>query len=293
MGAVTASVNVPYNDVLKSSWTNIPSNFVNDQFILGRQAPFAPTIACMDVCAKSIGNIFTASGGSGNTFSWTVTGGTITSGQGSNSISVNWGTTGGTITVIQVNSSGCASTQASCTVNVYPSPSAGFDTTSMNSFHTVWTFFDKSTGSTNWYWDFGDGQTSTNQNPNHQYGSAGTYTVRQVVKNQYGCLDTLVYTINVLEGIIIPNVFTPNGDGTNDQFYIPNSGVKEFYIEIFNRWGLKLFETTASEIRWDGRTAAGVRVSDGTYYYILKAVMPSGKDYSTHGFLEVLSQSVK
>lgn len=293
MGAVTASTNIPYNDVLKANWANIPANFTNDQFILGRVAPNAPLVACSDVCANSIGNIFTATGGSGNTYSWSVTGGTITSGQGSNQINVAWGTTTGTVTVTQTNSSGCTSAPASCVVNVFPSPTAGFDTTSLNQYNTAWSFVDQSSGSNQWYWDFGDGTTSTSQNPNHQYTSAGTYTVMQVVRNQFGCYDTLIYQITVREGIIIPNVFTPNGDGTNDQFYIPNSGVQEFYIEIFNRWGLKVFEANASEIRWDGRSTSGVLVSDGTYFYILKAILTSGKDFSTNGFVQVLGQNIK
>jgi gliding motility-associated-like protein len=97
-----------------------------------------------------------------------------------------------------------------------------------------------------------------------------------------------VVTVN--EGILIPNVFSPDGDGINDQFYIPNSGLKEFSIEIFNRWGIKVFESTADEIRWDGVSTSGVKLSDGTYYFILKAVSTSGKDYSTTGFLTLLAK---
>ncbi len=293
MGTVTANTNIPYNDVTKLNWATWSSNFTNDQYILGRVAPSAPLLACNDVCENSLGNIFTATGGSGNTYSWNVTGGTITSGQGTNSITVTWGSTGGTITVTQTNSSGCASGPATCTVNVFPSPTAGFDTTSLNAYSTVWSFVDQSSGSNQWYWDFGDGSTSTSQNPNHTYTSPGTYTVMQVVRNQYGCPDTIFYKVTVFEGIIIPNVFTPNGDGTNDAFYIANSGVKEFFVEIYNRWGLKVFEANASEIRWDGRSTAGVKVSDGTYYFILKAILTSGKDFSTHGFVEVLGQDIK
>jgi gliding motility-associated-like protein len=64
--------------------------------------------------------------------------------------------------------------------------------------------------------------------------------------------------------------------------------MKEFTIEIFNRWGTKLWETTAPEIRWDGRTTAGVTVPDGTYFFILKAVSISGKDYSTTGYVSLI-----
>ncbi|MCX6311007.1 MAG: gliding motility-associated C-terminal domain-containing protein [Bacteroidetes bacterium] len=85
----------------------------------------------------------------------------------------------------------------------------------------------------------------------------------------------------------MPNVFSPNGDGTNDEFYIPNSGLKEFKIEIFDRWGVKIFESEAPAIHWDGHSTSGQKCSDGTYYYILHALTDT-RDYSTSGFLTLI-----
>ena len=68
-------------------------------------------------------------------------------------------------------------------------------------------------------------------------------------------------------------MFTPDDDGRNDVFYIPNSGMKEFHIVIYDRWGLKIFETTSDEIRWDGRSQAGKPMTDGTYFFVLDAVL--------------------
>jgi gliding motility-associated-like protein len=69
----------------------------------------------------------------------------------------------------------------------------------------------------------------------------------------------------------IPNVFTPNGDGINDVFTILSTGVKEIDLQIFNRWGLKLYSFNGAKAAWDGLTGAGTKATDGTYFYFVKA----------------------
>ena len=65
--------------------------------------------------------------------------------------------------------------------------------------------------------------------------------------------------------IIIPNIFTPNNDGENDIFYLDF----DFnYIEIYNRWGNKIFEN--DNVLWQGTTNEGKKASDGTYFYIIR-----------------------
>lgn len=68
--------------------------------------------------------------------------------------------------------------------------------------------------------------------------------------------------------IVIPNVFTPNNDGINDLFEIKNLPDNSI-TQIFNRWGIKVFETNKSDIFWDGRTTSGIECVDGTYFYII------------------------
>lgn len=262
-----------------------------DPYILTELKPAAPSIVCPGtICANTTGVVFTVTGVA-TSYTWSAPGGTIVSGQGTDTLTVDWGSASGTVSVVATSASGtCSSLPDSCTLTVAPSPIAAFDTLSNGPFHNGYAFVDISTGGSTWYWDFGDGSTSTAQNPSHNYNGSGTYTVQQVVTNASGCIDTIQGVIVVNEGIIIPNVFSPDGDGVNDQFYIANSGMKEFSIEIFNRWGIKVFETTADEIRWDGTSTSGIRMSDGTYYYILKAISTAGKDYSTTGFLTLLNK---
>lgn len=85
--------------------------------------------------------------------------------------------------------------------------------------------------------------------------------------------------------IRVPNIMTPNDDGPNDYFHIkdleywPNT-----YLVIYNRWGMKLYESADYKNNWDATTASGTKVPDGVYYYLLK--LTNGETYN--GFFTVL-----
>ncbi|MCC6837435.1 MAG: gliding motility-associated C-terminal domain-containing protein [Bacteroidia bacterium] len=118
----------------------------------------------------------------------------------------------------------------------------------------------------------------------------GTYNTTVIVTDSYGCADTATITISV-DGnidIVIPNVFSPNGDNTNDVFFITAEGYKELHMEIYDRWGLKLWEVTGLNPSWDGRTTAGLEVTDGTYYYILRGVDFKNTTMEKTGYLSVV-----
>ncbi|MES2627413.1 MAG: gliding motility-associated C-terminal domain-containing protein [Bacteroidota bacterium] len=69
---------------------------------------------------------------------------------------------------------------------------------------------------------------------------------------------------------ILPNVFTPNGDGLNDLFVpFPYHGVQSIDAKIYNRWGKLLYETTDPDLKWDGK-AGGKLVPDGVYFYTVE-----------------------
>lgn len=90
-------------------------------------------------------------------------------------------------------------------------------------------------------------------------------------RSEYGCEEVDSVFIEVLEDIQAYNVFTPNGDGINDYFEIKNAErFPEMLVEVFSRWGDKLFSTVGydSGSQWDG-TARGKEAPVGTYYYII------------------------
>ncbi len=83
----------------------------------------------------------------------------------------------------------------------------------------------------------------------------------------------------------VPNVFTPNGDGINDIFLVSGVGLKSYSATIFDRWGIKVFESNDVTQSWDGKNS-----DDGTYYYIIKAESSAGKLFDEKGYLLRMGQ---
>jgi len=148
-------------------------------------------------------------------------------------------------------------------------------------------FVNTTTGATGYYWTLGNGSTSTDVNPYEQYLDSGAYVVT-LIANNAGCKDTLSDTIYVTETIFIPNVFTPNGDGQNDVFHVTMTSMKTYSLEIFNRWGQRVFISNSPDMDWDGRSEGGVEAADGDYYYILLATDYAGKNFKYHGYLQLI-----
>jgi gliding motility-associated-like protein len=130
-------------------------------------------------------------------------------------------------------------------------------------------FQDRSQSAISWFWDFGDGSTSTEQNPVYKFKLPGKYIVTLKAKNQGGCEGSISkgpYVVFEPE-LYLPNVFSPNGDGVNDFFAIQYDGDEAFYIQIFDRWGVKYFDTRNKMQYWDGRDLNGKESGEGTYFY--------------------------
>ncbi len=289
MGAVTATSLASPNlsDNLKTNW----GNFSQKPYVLDNDKPSAPTLNCGSICANSDGTFTVA--GNGTSFTWTTPAGTtILNGQGTDSITVQWNGNPGTISVVTNSVGGCVSRAANCNVTVNPSPNGNFTEVTSGKYHNDWGFTDTTGGVTSWMWNFGDGGTSNMQNPPHIYSAPGVYIVTEIVTNSFGCSAERIDTVIVDSGFYVPNIITPNGDGDNDVMTISCSGVKDFNMVIVNRWGQEIFQTNDINISWDGRTNAGVKVSDGTYYYVIKAHSVSGVDWSTKGYVTVLSSGV-
>ncbi len=94
-------------------------------------------------------------------------------------------------------------------------------------------------------------------------------------EDQYGCTvqDTIEVTLvtNTESSAIVPNVFSPNGDGLNDTFMVEGLSLVDFNMEIYDRWGLIMYETNNPGRGWNGGLDnSAEKVPDGTYYYIVK-----------------------
>lgn len=134
-------------------------------------------------------------------------------------------------------------------------------------------FTDSSQNAVAWFWDFGDGYSSTEQNPTHQFLRIGQYFVNLQVVDSNGCVDSYAkgpYII-VEPTLQVYNVFTPNGDGVNDYFRIPYDGHESYEFIIYDRWGVQLYSTQNPQDKgWNGITPNGKEALEGVYFYSLK-----------------------
>jgi gliding motility-associated-like protein len=153
------------------------------------------------------------------------------------------------------------------------------------------TFTYTGTPATQYLWNFGDGYTSTDANPVHYYADTGFYTISLIVTNSNGCIDTVVRTryIEVINKpvLFIPDAFSPNGDGVNDELFIYGSGFKEFTFRIFDRWGTQVYESSSLNQGWKG-TFNGKELEQGVYVYMFKAVYTNNTIHNFKGSITLL-----
>ena len=175
-----------------------------------------------------------------------------------------------------------------------PSPPEGYVpfVISFNSTGTI--------SATTYLWDFGDGNTSTAVNPTHTYAEMGIYTVTLTVNSgpPNNCSDTYQMVVHAIQpsSMHIPNVFTPNGDGKNDWFSIESEGIVTINIDVYNRWGKKVYNYNGESFSdkkvtkevWDGTSKSEGKCADGTYFYILDATGDDKKEYHLQGTITLM-----
>jgi gliding motility-associated-like protein len=181
-------------------------------------------------------------------------------------------------------------------LSVPPLPNAAFGFNSSNGLNigAEFDFFNNSTNSNSYSWEFDNGLSSTLENPSTVYYSNGTYVVSLAVTGALGCTDSTsqVITINTVTTeieVLIPNAISPNGDGKNDywdldflQLLYPNA-----HVEIYNEWGQQIFISDGYSVPWNG-TYNGELVPDGNYFYILDLTGEGNEDEIFKGAILVL-----
>lgn len=138
------------------------------------------------------------------------------------------------------------------------------------------TIENQSEGGFSYRWDFGDGDTSNAQDPEHDYDEIGNYTIQLFVNENTLCSDQISKEVSIEAAkkhtINLYNVFTPNGDGLNDCFKMDGDFLecKDFLLEIYNRWGELVFSTPNPNECWYGNDMKRKAVlPSSTYYYLL------------------------
>jgi gliding motility-associated-like protein len=100
--------------------------------------------------------------------------------------------------------------------------------------------------------------------------------------------DTVTVVVDVNCGdFFIPNVFSPNDDGLNDLINVHGRCISTFNLQIFNRWGEKVFETTTLENSWDG-TFRGKRLDTGVFVYRADGVSIDGQTFNMKGNITLI-----
>ncbi len=149
-------------------------------------------------------------------------------------------------------------------------------------------FTNTSTNATNYSWTFGDGTPAVpDYEPSYTYIAEGTYIVELKVTDNLGCRDSAYSTIVVgsLEHLYAPSAFSPNKDGLNDEFRLVYDSTKYEFVsyEIYNRWGVRIFETKLpGGLWWDG-TSGGQPAQSDIYSYVATARDKKGKTTLLNG----------
>lgn len=190
-------------------------------------------------------------------------------------------------------------------ITPFPVPKADFDYQPNNP--TVLTpglqFYDESSNAhiVSWNWSFGDslrltseGNSSLFQDPYHNYQDTGYFDVSLIVKSDMGCIDTVEKTIYIKPDyvIYIPNAFTPNNNGLNEEFKPIAYGIDEsrdYNFEIFDRWGQLVFSTEKYNQGWNGNyKSAGAKMATDTYIYKLLVTDVFRKIHTYNGQVQLI-----
>ncbi|HER08214.1 MAG TPA: PKD domain-containing protein [Bacteroides sp.] len=170
-------------------------------------------------------------------------------------------------------------------VRIHDTPQAVFSAypTTARNLKQIFKFVNNSARGSYYLWDFGDGNTSAEENPSHIYGVEGTFDVTLYAWSEDDCPDTTTREayIRVIAGegeVEFPNVFRWNGTGPTGGYWkegtIDNTvfhpniiNAVDFRMIIYTRWGEMIYETNEINKGWDGYLDNGKLASQGVYVY--------------------------
>jgi gliding motility-associated-like protein len=142
---------------------------------------------------------------------------------------------------------------------------------------------------THFLWNFGDGESSTERNPVHEYNTTGSYNAELIAYNAANCTDTFRLAVNVIiEPLLdVPNAFTPGRFGINGFVAVRGFGIGKMDWKIYNRWGQLVFQTSNKKQAWDGTYKGKLQPMD-VYAYTLDVEFTDGKKLRKTGDITLL-----
>jgi gliding motility-associated-like protein len=138
-------------------------------------------------------------------------------------------------------------------------------------------------------WSFGDGAGSAETNPLHEFPGLQDYVTILEITNAIGCYGRDYTVIDPPIYMYVPNSFTPDGDGINEEFRAVASGVTEFQMWIYNRWGELVFYSNDIGLGWSGDLQNGeLPVQDGVYNWRIRYKGVNLVEYERRGHVNAL-----
>ena len=150
-------------------------------------------------------------------------------------------------------------------------------------------FTNLSTFADTYFWEFGDGETSTAFAPVHEYNLTGKYTARLTASSRAGCSAIFDLPVDVIINPLldVPNAFTPGRFGINSVVNVRGFGIVKMDWKIYNRWGQLIFQSASKRQGWDG-TFKGILQPIDVYGYTLDAEFSDGKKIRKTGDITLL-----
>jgi gliding motility-associated-like protein len=178
-----------------------------------------------------------------------------------------------TYTVIGTDSLNCIDS-AKLTLAVDSAAANAFTTSAPSVCNPLQLQFSNATsGGISYLWNFGDGDSSTAQNPVHNYSKTGIYKITLISTSQNGCTDTLSVSdtlLNADAGVLTPNAFTPSVTGVNQLFkpIVQCTSPASYVFRVYDRWGMMLYQTNDPTDGWNGTYNGKPEPLDVYVYYI-------------------------
>jgi gliding motility-associated-like protein len=204
--------------------------------------------------------------------------------------------------LIVTNQLGCTDTVfANQSIQAFPVPDAGFSIQPavIPQNQPLFNITDQSNGGILVYYSFSNGDTWFQQGGYTTMASpdTGLIEVIQYVVNEFGCIDSAYGTIRVIGAstFYVPNSFTPNGDGVNETFRAYGLNIYNYRLEIFNRWGEKIFETEDLFDAWDGTymNVGGNKLQTGVYPWRITYSDIHGERHNLRGHVNLIDNGVE
>ena len=177
-------------------------------------------------------------------------------------------------------------------VEVFNNPIADFYASTLNATELTSEieFYNVSSGAVFYEWDFDNGIVLTTENPTFDFAEVGIYDVVLHVISADGCESEIIKNVNIFPeySLYAPNAFTPNGDGNNDVFIAEGNGITSFEMQVFDRWGGLIFESSDIDYGWNGLDASANKVGLGTYMYHISLYDYNGKLWVYNGEINLM-----